>query len=108
VPDAAGRGRRLGLTREKVTGAALELIDREGRIDEITATGDLLLVNAAPHLAVSDHEAEFRYCLELLIAGLKARIDGRITPKGGLCPVNLIQAVSGSRRYRRAVADVNM
>jgi len=43
------------------------------RIDEITAAGDPLLTAIAPHLAVSDHDAEFRYGMELLIAGLAAR-----------------------------------
>ncbi|MFE4057624.1 TetR/AcrR family transcriptional regulator C-terminal domain-containing protein [Streptomyces sp. NPDC059096] len=43
------------------------------RIDGITATGDPLLTATAPHLAVSDHEVEFHYGLELLIAGLATR-----------------------------------
>jgi len=44
------------------------------RIDEITATGDPLLASAAPSLAVSDHDVEFDYGIELLIAGLAARV----------------------------------
>ncbi|MFJ2558930.1 MULTISPECIES: TetR/AcrR family transcriptional regulator C-terminal domain-containing protein [unclassified Streptomyces] len=43
------------------------------RIDEITATEDPLLSAAAPHLAVSDHDVEFHYGIELLIAGLATR-----------------------------------
>ncbi|MFI0450227.1 TetR/AcrR family transcriptional regulator C-terminal domain-containing protein [Actinomadura sp. 6N118] len=43
------------------------------RADEIAATQDPLLASAAPYLAVSDHDAEFDYGLELLIAGLAAK-----------------------------------
>ncbi|WP_369263239.1 TetR/AcrR family transcriptional regulator C-terminal domain-containing protein [Streptomyces sp. R35] len=45
------------------------------RIEEITATGDPLLTAAAPYLAVGDHDAEFDYGIELLIAGLAARVE---------------------------------
>ena len=44
------------------------------RVDEITATGDPLLASTAPYLAVSDHDVEFRYGIELLIAGLATRV----------------------------------
>jgi AcrR family transcriptional regulator len=44
------------------------------RIEEITATGDPLLAAVAPYLAVSDHDAEFAYGIELLIAGMAARV----------------------------------
>jgi AcrR family transcriptional regulator len=62
-----------------VTAGAMQSDQVGRRIDEIAATGDPLLVNAAPYLAVSDHEAEFRYGLELLITGLSARV-GTIPP----------------------------
>ena len=44
------------------------------RIAEIAATGDPLMAAVAPHLAVSDHDVEFQYGLEMLIAGLAHRI----------------------------------
>ena len=54
------------------------------RLSEITASGDPLLVSVAPHLAVADHEAEYHYGIELLIAGLAARVgasyDGGADP----------------------------
>ncbi|RYJ32003.1 transcriptional regulator, TetR family [Streptomyces sp. L-9-10] len=43
------------------------------RVDAITSTGAPLLADVAPYLATSDHDAEFHYGLELLIAGLAAR-----------------------------------
>ncbi|MFJ9030463.1 TetR/AcrR family transcriptional regulator C-terminal domain-containing protein [Streptomyces sp. NPDC102274] len=43
------------------------------RVDDITSTGDPLLADVAPYLATSDHDVEFHYGLELLIAGLAAR-----------------------------------
>ncbi|MDI5965904.1 TetR/AcrR family transcriptional regulator C-terminal domain-containing protein [Streptantibioticus silvisoli] len=58
------------------------------RVEEITATGDPLLAAVAPHLAVSDHDAEFRYGLETLIAGLATRTglpyDGGVMDGGGV------------------------
>jgi AcrR family transcriptional regulator len=48
--------------------------DARDRLGEIAATGDPLLVSVAPHLAVSDHRAEYQYGIELLIAGLAARV----------------------------------
>lgn len=44
------------------------------RVAEITATGDPLLTSTAPYLAVSDHDVEFEYGIELLIAGLATRV----------------------------------
>ncbi|MER7986907.1 TetR/AcrR family transcriptional regulator C-terminal domain-containing protein [Streptomyces noursei] len=44
---------------------------QQGR--DIAATGDPILIAAAPHLAAGNHDAEFHYGLELLIAGLAAR-----------------------------------
>ncbi|MFJ6897486.1 TetR/AcrR family transcriptional regulator C-terminal domain-containing protein [Streptomyces hokutonensis] len=44
------------------------------RVDEMVAVGDPLLSAAAPFLAVSDHQAEFDHGIELLIAGLAARV----------------------------------
>jgi AcrR family transcriptional regulator len=44
------------------------------RTAEIAADGDALLRAVAPYLAVSDHDAEFGYGLEMLIAGLAARL----------------------------------
>jgi hypothetical protein len=46
------------------------------RIDEVTMSGDPTLVGAAPYLAVCDHDAEFWYGIELLIAGLANQIGG--------------------------------
>ncbi|MFE4911397.1 TetR/AcrR family transcriptional regulator C-terminal domain-containing protein [Streptomyces sp. NPDC056652] len=43
------------------------------RVDELTSTGAPLLADVAPYLATSDHDVEFHYGLELLIAGLAAR-----------------------------------
>jgi hypothetical protein len=43
-------------------------------IDEIVAVDDPVLAAAAPFLAVSDHQAEFRHGVELLIAGLAAQV----------------------------------
>ncbi|MFJ1915478.1 TetR/AcrR family transcriptional regulator C-terminal domain-containing protein [Streptomyces sp. NPDC088147] len=43
------------------------------RVDAITSTGAPLLADVAPYLATSDHDVEFHYGLELLIAGLAAR-----------------------------------
>ncbi|MFJ9210825.1 TetR/AcrR family transcriptional regulator C-terminal domain-containing protein [Streptomyces sp. NPDC102264] len=43
------------------------------RVDAITSTGAPLLAAVAPYLATSDHDVEFHYGLELLIAGLAAR-----------------------------------
>ncbi|MFI6578872.1 TetR/AcrR family transcriptional regulator C-terminal domain-containing protein [Nocardiopsis sp. NPDC050513] len=43
------------------------------RIGEIEAAGDPLLTSVAAHLATSDHDVEFAYGIELLIAGLAAR-----------------------------------
>lgn len=54
------------------------------RLSEITATGDPLLVSVAPHLAVADHEAEYHYGIELLIAGLAARVG--VSYDGGADP----------------------
>ncbi|MFE6821715.1 TetR/AcrR family transcriptional regulator C-terminal domain-containing protein [Streptomyces sp. NPDC057690] len=44
------------------------------RIAEITAIGDPLLTSTAPYLAVSDHDVEFEYGIEMLIAGLATRV----------------------------------
>ncbi|MFF0628120.1 TetR/AcrR family transcriptional regulator C-terminal domain-containing protein [Streptomyces sp. NPDC004296] len=41
--------------------------------DDIAATGDPVLIATAPYLAAGNHDAEFHYGLELLIAGLAAR-----------------------------------
>jgi AcrR family transcriptional regulator len=68
-----------------VTAAAQHPDQVQQRIGEIAATGDPLLAAAAPYLAVSDHEAEFRYGLELLIAGLSARISASRGDLGPLC-----------------------
>ncbi|MFG2971263.1 TetR/AcrR family transcriptional regulator C-terminal domain-containing protein [Streptomyces sp. NPDC048288] len=57
-----------------ITVGAVEPGQVERRIDEIAAVGDPVLTAAAPYLAVSDHEAEFRHGVELLIAGLAARV----------------------------------
>jgi AcrR family transcriptional regulator len=45
-----------------------DLLDRQ--VDEATHSRDPVLAAAAPHLAVVDHDAEFDYGIELLIAGL--------------------------------------
>lgn len=60
-----------------ITVGAMDPAQVQQRIDEINATGDTLLIEAAPHLAVSDHEAEFRYGLDLLVAGLADRVGQR-------------------------------
>ncbi|MEU8978083.1 TetR/AcrR family transcriptional regulator C-terminal domain-containing protein [Streptomyces sp. NPDC048309] len=44
------------------------------RIEELTATGDPLLATVAPYLAVGDHDIEYAYGIELLIAGIAARM----------------------------------
>ncbi|WP_326613747.1 hypothetical protein OG949_36630 [Streptomyces scopuliridis] len=51
------------------------------RVDAITSTGAPLLADVTPYLATSDHDAEFHYGLELLIAGLAARTVGRVGPQ---------------------------
>ena len=56
------------------TVAARDAEQARRRLTEITATGDPLLVSVAPHLAAADHEAEYHYGVELLIAGLAARV----------------------------------
>jgi AcrR family transcriptional regulator len=65
-----------------ITVGAMEADQVRERIDEITATGDPLLVQVAPHLAVGDHEDEFRYGLDLIIAGLAARIGAPHSDNG--------------------------
>lgn len=56
------------------------------RTAEIAAGGDPLVGAVAPYLAVSDHDAEFSYGLEMMIAGLAARLqvpyDGGPSPMG--------------------------
>ena len=54
------------------------------RLGEITATGDPLLLSVAPHLATADHQAEYHYGIELLIAGLAARVG--LPYDGGAAP----------------------
>lgn len=63
-----------------ITVGAMDSAGVRERIDEITAIGDPLLTSTAPYLAVSDHEAEFRYGLELLIDGLATRIGAPAQP----------------------------
>ena len=63
-----------------ITVGAMDSAGVQERIDEITAIGDPLLTSTAPYLAVSDHEAEFRYGLDLLIEGLATRIGAPTQP----------------------------
>ncbi|MDX3749201.1 TetR/AcrR family transcriptional regulator C-terminal domain-containing protein [Streptomyces sp. NBC_01390] len=56
-----------------ITVGTVEPDQVQQRIDEITATGDPLLASTAPYLAVSDHDVEFEYGIELLITGLATR-----------------------------------
>ena len=66
-----------------ITVGAMSPDQVQHRIDEITASGDALLLRSAPHLAFSDHEAEFRYGLDLLIDGLAARIAASASASNG-------------------------
>ncbi|MFJ8108340.1 TetR/AcrR family transcriptional regulator C-terminal domain-containing protein [Streptomyces sp. NPDC096132] len=52
---------------------AMDADQVQQRTAEIAAVRDPLLVSAAPYLAVSDHDVEFDYGLELLISGLAVR-----------------------------------
>ncbi|MFK0229893.1 TetR/AcrR family transcriptional regulator C-terminal domain-containing protein [Streptomyces sp. NPDC090303] len=68
----------------------------EQRVVEIGAEDDPILGRAAPHLAVSDHDVEFSYGIELLITALAARTG--MSRGGG--------AVAPSARFRtRAVTE---
>ncbi|MFC8664079.1 MULTISPECIES: TetR/AcrR family transcriptional regulator C-terminal domain-containing protein [Streptomyces] len=76
------------IMRELGSAITLSVMDPgqvEERVEEITATGDPLLISVAPHLAVSDHDLEFEYGIELLIAGLAARTG--VPYDGGSAPV---------------------